>query len=105
MNTEFLTIILGGGAAAMVTAIVQAYRSIKDGSRVQEKDAFADLEISRRRETRRREWAETERDYWHSWAATLEFTLRANVASNLVPERPPYPIRPKEEEDDESGTK
>jgi hypothetical protein len=97
MTTELLALILGGGFATLVGAVVQAYRSIRDGSRTQERDAYADLEAARKKEFDSREWAEIERDYWHSWAAELEYFMLTKLPREQMPIRPPFPRRPAEE--------
>lgn len=89
--TEILAIILGGGAAAMVTACVAAYRSIKDGSRVAEKDAVADLEKWRATSDDRREQAEIERDYWRLWAGQLVYKITSTWGPDELPQQPPMP--------------
>ncbi len=96
--TEFLAVILGGGAAAMVTAIVQAYRSIKDGSRVAEKDAVADLEKWRSTSDSRRALAERKYDYWRSVAGSMEYVIRSRLGDEAMPPRGP---EPKDDEEDD----
>lgn len=91
MSTELLAIILGTGGVAMLGALVQAWRSIRAGAAQHERDAYTDLEASRQKEYRRRERAEVERDYWHSWAAMLEFVIRAKLPPEDLPARPPWP--------------
>ena len=92
MSTELLAIILGTGGVAMLGALVQAWRSIRAGAAQHERDAYTDLEKSRRREYHRRERAEIERDYWHSWAAMLEFVIRTKLPPSDLPERPLWPV-------------
>lgn len=94
MSTEILTLILSAGAAAMLTAIVQAWRSIRAGATQNERDAYTDLENSRRNEVDRRERAEIERDYWHNWSAMLEYIIRTKLPSEEMPHRPTWPPLP-----------
>jgi len=94
MSTEILALILSAGAAAMITALVQAWRSIKAGSAQHERDAYSDLEKSRRKEYLRRERAEVERDWWHAWAAQLEYVIAANLPPDKFPPKPSYPPLP-----------
>lgn len=97
--TEILAIILGGGAAAMVTACVAAYRSIKEGSRAQEKDAVADLEKWRASADDRRERVEVERDYWRMRSGSLEYLIVSRWGAEHLPPRESFPW----EKDDVSG--
>lgn len=91
MSTELLAIILGTGGVAMLGALVQAWRSIRAGAAQHERDAYTDLEKSRRKEYIRRERAEVERDYWHAWAAMLEFVIRTKLPPGDLPPRPTWP--------------
>ena len=103
MSTEVLALILGTGGVAMLGALVQAWRSIKAGAAQHERDAYTDLEKSRRREYLRRERAEVERDWWHSYAAQLEYIIRTELPPSSFPARPSWPPLPKitlEEEED-----
>lgn len=95
MSTELLAIILGTGGVAMLGALVQAWRSIRAGSAQHERDAYSDLENSRRKEYLRRERAEIERDYWHGYAAMLEFVVRAELPPEKLPIKPAWPSLPK----------
>jgi hypothetical protein len=96
VGSEFLALILSGGAAAMLAAIVQAYRSLRDGSRAEDRDAFAEIEESRKSEARRRKNAESERDYWRRRAATLEFAYISHVGPEKLPKFDPEPQFPEE---------
>lgn len=91
IGNEFLTIVLSAGAAAMLTAIVQSYRSLREGSKADEKDAFITLDEQRTSESHRRERAEVERDYWHRRAATLEYELITKLGPSALPEAEPWP--------------
>lgn len=102
MSTELLAVILGTGGVAMLGALVQAWRSIKAGSAQHERDAYSDLENSRRKEYLRRERAEEERDYWHTYAANLEYVIRTELPADKHPLRPPFPFQQRFEEDSES---
>lgn len=100
VGTEFLALILSAGAAAMLAAIVQAYRSIKEGAKADEKDAFADMEVARKKEVRARTQAEKERDYWHNLAAGREYVILSKLGPEALPPAPPFPVPPPEEDND-----
>ena len=89
--TEILSILLGGGGVAMLAAAVQAFRSLREGSKADEKDAFADMEYKRAGEKRRADRAEVERDYWHRRASDLEHVIRVQLGPAEVPELEPWP--------------
>lgn len=88
MGTELLALLLGGGGVAMVTALVRAYRSIKEGSRAAEKDAYATLDARARNASTRADWAERERDWWHRRSAQLERVIIIKLGMDSVPD--PY---------------
>lgn len=88
IGTEFLAIILSAGTAAMIGAVVQAYRSLKEGSRADDRDALAELESSRTRERDRADNAETDRDYWRNRAGGLEFVLVSRLGADALPAGP-----------------
>ena len=85
MGTELLALLLGGGGVAMVTALVRAYRTLREGSRAAEEDAYATLGSQRRNETTRANWAESERDWWHRRAAQFERVIIINLGPDKVP--------------------
>lgn len=91
IGSQFLAVILSAGAAATITAVVQAYRSLKDGARSDDRDAFAEIESNRAAEARLRARAELERDYWHRRAATLEYMLITKAGVESVPPSEPFP--------------
>jgi len=91
LPTELLISLLGVGGAAMIAAIVQAYRSIRDGAKVDEKDAFSAMESNWGIERRRAERAIVERDYWHQRSATLEYVIRTHLGPDAVPVFDPLP--------------
>lgn len=98
MGTELLALILGGGGVAMITALVRAYRTLREGSRAAEKDAYATLDSQRRNESQRADWAEKERDWWHRRSSQLERVIIIKLGPDEVPpHRDPYPEH--EEED------
>jgi hypothetical protein len=81
----------------MLAALIQAYRSIKEGARADEHDAFADMEQARKDAVKHRRIAELERDHWHSRAGTLEWIILTKLGPDQVP--PPLPIPQVKEED------
>lgn len=98
IGSGFLAVILSTGAAAMLLAVIQAYRSIKDGAKADERDAFADLENSRKGESIKRTNAERLRDYWHSRAAELEYIILSKLGRAELPPPAPLPTLEKESE-------
>ena len=95
---SLLTLILGGGLVATITAIVNGYKSLKDGARAREKGTIEDLISQRKKayEERDQEFEEKnfafdQRDYWRNYSADLEYTMRQNGIE--IPPRPPEPKR------------
>jgi hypothetical protein len=86
---QILTLILGGGAVATITALFQGLKSIQTGARAREKDTVSELIKQRKEAWDDRDEAQDERDYWRNWAATVEYHARA--AGVELPGRPPRP--------------
>ena len=98
---QLLTLLLGGGAVATITALFQGIRSLRDGARARDKDAVTDL-IQRRKDAEEerdkafdaRDKAFNQRDYWRNWAGVLEYTILGNIPDKM----PHKPIPPSEDE-------
>lgn len=96
---DLLTLLLGGGALATITALFNGVKSLREGSRAREKDTIKDL-INQRREAWEdrdrafdaRDRAFNERDHWRNRAGTLEYLLRASGS-----EVPPMPELPRDQ--------
>lgn len=97
---SLLTLLLGGGAVATITALFNGLKSLREGSRSRERDTVKDL-IEQRKEARterdeavdRAEHALDERDYWRNRAGTLEYLL-GRTGTDI----PPLPPKPWEKE-------
>ncbi len=80
---NLLTLILGGGLVATIGALVNGYKSLRDGAKSREKGTIEDL-VSQRKaaneerdlESKEKDFAFDQRDYWRNRAADLEFALR-----------------------------
>ena len=83
---DLLTLLLGGGAVATITALLQGIRSIKDGARAREKDTVSEIISQRNEAWEMRDAATDERDYWRNWAGNLEYLCR--TAGIQLPPRP-----------------
>lgn len=80
---SLLTLILGGGLVATITALVNGIKSLKDGARSREKGTIEDLVSQRKKAYEERDlefeektFAYDQRDFWRNRAADLEFALR-----------------------------
>lgn len=80
---NLLTLILGGGLVATLSALVNGYKSLKDGARTREKGTIEDLISQRKKayedrdiELEEKNFALDQRDFWRNRAADLEFELR-----------------------------
>lgn len=93
---QLLTLLLGGGAVATITALFNGVKSLREGSRSREKDTIKDL-IDQRKEAWEdrdsafdaRDAAFNERDYWRNWAGQLEYVIRSEGLQ--LPNRPQMP--------------
>lgn len=94
--SDLLTLLLGGGMVATLSAAFNGIKSLREGSRKKERDTITDL-IVRRDEAyaerdkayRARDRAFNERDYWRDWAGQLEYTCRQS--GTPLPEKPALP--------------
>lgn len=97
MNTgDLLTLLLGGGFVATLTAAFQGVRSLQTGARTREKETVSAL-VNQRNEA----WVDRDnqtdaKDYWRNWAGTVEYL--AGQGGVVLPPRPPEPIPKKFEE-------
>jgi hypothetical protein len=94
--SQLLTLLLGGGAVATITAMFNGIKSLREGSRGKEHDTIASL-ITDRKEAIKdrdkandaRDFAYDERDYWRNWAGRLEYVLIQHGIA--LPEKAPLP--------------
>lgn len=110
---QLLTLLLGGGMVATITAVFSGVKSLREGSRSRERDTISDL-IARRKEAdeerdkarderdeafNARDRAFNQRDYWRNWAALLEYTILQNMPDKMpVKPTPPDPDAKRPEE-------
>jgi len=93
---QLLTLLLGGGAVATITALFNGVKSLREGSRSRERDTIGDL-IQRRKDAEEerdraydaRDRAFDERDYWRNWAGSLEYVCEQRGVG--MPTKPPMP--------------
>lgn len=86
---QLLTLLLGGGMVATVSALFSGVKSLRDGARARERDTIADLINQRNEAWTDRDEALNERDYWRNWAGTLEYLALSQGV--VVPTKPPMP--------------
>jgi hypothetical protein len=87
---DLLTLLLGGGAVATITALFKGVDSLRSGARARERDTITELVKQRKEAWRDRDNAQDARDYWRNWAGTVEFKARAGGID--VGTRPPEPV-------------
>lgn len=88
---QLLTLLLGGGAVATITTIFNGVKTLREGSRVRERDTIRDLVEQLHEAWEYKEFAISERDYWRDWAGTLEYII--NSSGIELPQKPQKPIR------------
>lgn len=86
---QLLTLLLGGGAVATITALFQGIKSLQTGARARERDTVTELIAQRKEAWEDRDKASDERDYWRNWAGTVEYYARQKGVD--LPGRPPLP--------------
>lgn len=85
--SQLLTLLLGGGFVATVTALFNGVKSLREGSRSRERDTISDLINGRKEAEHDRDRNADERDMWRNWAGRLEYGLLQNGV-DLPPGRP-----------------
>lgn len=98
--TQILTLVLGGGMVATVTAFFSGFKSLKEGARTREKSTIEDLIAQRTKAFNERDtefedktWAYSDRDRWKSYAGQLIFLLNKFGHTSEIPPLPPEPPR------------
>lgn len=97
-TSELITLLLGGGAVATITALFQGIRSLQSGARAREKETVADLVKQRKDAWRDRDRANERATYWQRWAAKVEY--EASRKGVELPERPEEPTWDDEDEEE-----
>ena len=93
---DILTLLLGGGAVATLTALFQGVKSLQTGARARERDTVKSLVDQRKEAWLDRDNSNDFADYWRLWAATVEYEARRQGVD--LPARPPEPILKKMED-------
>lgn len=78
---DLLTLLLGGGAVATITALFQGVRSLQTGARARERDTVNELVAQRKEAWDDRDFALDTADYWRQRAGTVEFYARQGGVS------------------------
>lgn len=100
MTSEIITFVVGGGLAALITAVVRGYRSVRAGARASTREVVKDLVADRDAAEARTARTQRDRDYWRSVAGDYGYQLRS---AGLVPD-PERPRSPTEREADRPRT-
>lgn len=87
---QLLTLLLGGGAVATITALFNGIKSLREGSRSRERDTISDLINGRKTAETERDEAMDQRDAWRNRSGALEYHCRANGLA-LPADVPPIP--------------
>jgi hypothetical protein len=89
-SSDVLTLLLGGGAVATISAAFKGIETLRSGARAREKDTVKQLVDQRDEAWVDRDNAIDERDYWRNWAGRLEYGLQQHGVD--MPEKPPFPV-------------
>ena len=98
--TQLLTLVLGGGMVATVTAFFNGFKSLREGARTREKSTIEDLIAQRTKAITERDeefedktFAYSDRDRWKSYAGQLIFIINKHGHTDEIPPLPPEPER------------
>ena len=93
---QLLTLLLGGGFVATVTALFNGIRSLREGARGRERDTIGGLIKDRKDAIEERDKANDrtdemtqQRDMWRNWAGRLEYGITSQ-GGDLPPGRPVF---------------
>lgn len=89
-SSDVLTLLLGGGAVATISAAFKGIDTLRTGARAREKDTVNQLVEQRDEAWVDRDNAIDERDYWRNWAGRLEYGLQQNGVD--MPPKPAFPV-------------
>lgn len=93
-TADLLTLLLGGGMVATLGALFKGLQALQSGARARERDTVASLVEQRNEAWDDRDFLADDRDYWQSWAGSVEFLARSNGVN--IPDRPARPVRAKQ---------
>lgn len=89
-----ISLLIGGGGVAFVTALAKGIRDLRGGARAREREAVDDLARWRDEADEGRRAAERDRDFWRGTAGSYGYQLRTlgvePIPANPIPpsERP-----------------
>jgi hypothetical protein len=104
---DMVQLLLGAGGVAFLAAIGGAIKWIADGASRREDKVETQTRRWQRETVNRATWEAKQHDWWRERAGELEHIIRSHPAlgPSELPEKRPYPKRPRSSDDEESDTK
>lgn len=97
-GSQLLNFFLGGGLVAAIAAAFKGIQALKAGSHSKEREAIQDLEKWRSDSDDAREWEAAQHQWWRDWAGRLAYVILTHLGQGAMPEKEPYPERPRRKE-------
>jgi hypothetical protein len=104
---EAVKYLLGAGGLAFFAAVGGAIKWIYDGVSRREDKVETQTRRWQRETVDRATWEAKQHDYWRDYAARLEYVITSHPAlgPDKLPEKRPYPRRPRTTDDEDADTK
>ena len=93
VTSDLLNALLGAGGVGFMAALYRGVKDYREGTWRHRDGAVADLEKWRKSSDEARQWEQIQGEYWHNWAADLEYIVRTKLGEGALPVKDPFPIR------------
>lgn len=104
---EAVKYLLGAGGLAFFGAIGAAINWIYNGVSRREDKVETQTRRWQRETVNRATWEAKQHDWWRDYAGRLEYIITSNphLGASALPEKRPYPKRPRSSDDEDSDAK
>lgn len=104
---EAVKYLLGAGGLAFFGALGAAIKWIYDGVSRREDKVETQTKRWQRDTVNRATWEAKQHDWWRDYAGRLEYTITSHpqLGPGVLPEKRPYPKRPRSQDDEDAETK
>lgn len=102
-TTDWITALVGAGAAGTVAALYRGIKDYREGSWRRSDSAVADLERWRQQSDDAREWEALQHLWWRDYAGRLVFIIITKLGAEELPVKEPYPEHPGKKDKPPSG--
>lgn len=97
---EFVKYLLGAGGLAFLAAIGGAVKWIAEGASRREDKVETQVKNWQRDTVDRATWEAKQHDWWRDYAGRLEYVVTSRLGEEALPQKRPYPKRPRREDNE-----